>query len=280
MLQSSTLQFGLIAEPVPWFLPGVLIAGGLLLYGTPYVDFFLQARLVEWRGVPRFARLAITALFVGGAGVTVLSVLGNSFWMYVLFLLGYARAIEAITTLYLFGRLDDLMNMLSGDNQGSGSLVSKAVSWFVDRLMKRLSLTIVTATLSAISLGLYVSVLIAFPDAGFWTKLVFAFTLSTFYLSTVNAAWVLTKLTDEIGPGAFVGLILCIVGGEMYNVPSAFAVFTDQPALSGPMGAVTTLTVGTIGWLLGLMLALIFFYHRIQTTEPPRMRQSERRRNW
>jgi hypothetical protein len=275
----APLQFGLVADPMPWFLPAVLIAVGLVLYGTPYLDAFLRARLPEWRRLPHPACIAFVALFVGGAGLVTRATLGGSTWMYVLFLLGYARAVEAATILHLFGRIDALLSFLSGSSGSDQSSVRRALDWLVQRLKKRLPLIVVTGLLTLVSVGLYIAVIIAFPTISVWTKLAFAFTMSTFFLSTVNTAWVLRKLTNDIGPATFIGILLCVVGGELYNVPSAFAVFTDQPAFGGPIGSLTTLTVSTVGWLLGLFLALGFFVYRIRETSPQRPRRAERRRN-
>ena len=61
---------------------------------------------------------------------------------------------------------------------------------------------------------------------------------------------------------------LCVVGGELYNVPSALRLFPDVPAIEGPFGAWTALAVGTIGWGTGLILAVAFFLRRVQDTNP------------
>lgn len=261
------LQF--IFESVPWWFPIAIVAAGLLLYGIPYVDAFVGARIEEWQYIPLIPRIAVVGLLVSGAGLVVFTQLGQFDWMYVLFLFTYTRAIEGATMIHFFGRIDEVTRAVFGDG-GGGSWSSKirmAVSWLVRRFLRRLPLLIVTSVLIALAVVLLVSVLFGFPGTRITVRLAAVATVTTFALSTVNTAWVLRKVTDELGIWAFLGVVFCVVGGELYNVPAAFSLFSSMPALEGPFSAWTTVTVGLIGWFLGLMLALIFFAHRVRHTD-------------
>jgi len=117
-------------------------------------------------------------------------------------------------------------------------------------------------------MGLLVAVLIGFPDTPLGIRLAFVVTIATFALSTVNGVWVFSKITDEVGPGAFIGLVCCTVGGELYNVPAALSLFSGIQAVEGPFGAWATVAVGTIGWGVRLILAVAFFIRRIRHRDP------------
>jgi hypothetical protein len=256
-------------DPVPWWLPGTIVVVGLFLYGIPQVDRFITSRFREWQHLPRLFRHPVVGFLVGGAGLIVFSQLAQFDWMYVLFLFGYARAVEGATILHLFGRLDDAMRKVFDESSiSSGSKIQQVVSWAIRRMVKRIPLLIVTTLLSALSVGLLVAVLIGFPDTPLGVQLAFVVTVATFALSTVNSAWVFAKITDEVGPGAFIGLLCCTVGGELYNVPAALSLFSEVSAVDGPFGAWTTVAVGTVGWGVGLILAVTFFYRRIRQRGP------------
>lgn len=259
-------------DPVPWWLPVVVIAAGVLLCGVPYVNVFIENRFPEWRSLPALPQVAVVGLLISGAALVVFAQLGQSDWMYVLFLFTYTRAIEGATILHLFGRIDEIARMIaaSGDG-GGGSMISKLkqiLSWVVQRFLKRLPLTIVTTVLLILSVVLFIAVLIGFPGAPITVRVAAVMTVVTFSLSTVNTAWILRKVTDELGPAAFLGVVCCVVGGELYNVPAALSLFPNVPAVDGPFGAWTTVTVGLVGWFVGLLLALLFFTYRIRQTDP------------
>lgn len=258
-------------DTVPWWLPVVIIAAGILLYGIPFVNTFIGNHLSEWRTLPVLPRVAVIGLLISGASLVVFAQLGQSDWMYVLFLFTYTRAIEGATVLHVFGRIDEIARMIASARGGSGSKVSKLkqiLSWILQRFLKRLPLTIVTTVLLTLSIVLFVAVLIGFPRASITVRVAAVITVVTFSLSIVNTAWILRKVTDELGPAAFLGVVCCIVGGELYNVPAALSLFPNVPAVNGPFGAWTTVTVGLIGWFVGLFLALLFFTHRIRQTDP------------
>jgi len=266
VLQAGSL---LDFDPVPWWLPGTIVVAGLFLYGTPQVDQFIASRFREWQHLPVFFRHPMVGLLIGGAGLIVFSQLTRFDWMYVLFLFGYARAVEGATILHMFGRLDDAMRKAFGQSStDSASKVQRVASWAVRRLMKRIPLLIVTVLLSVLSAGLLIAVLIGFPETPFGVRLAFVVTVTTFALSTVNSVWVFSKITDEVGPGAFIGLVCCTVGGELYNVPAALSLFSEIPAVGGPFGAWTAVAVGTIGWGVGVILAVVFFIRKIRQRDP------------
>lgn len=260
------------SESVPWWAPITLIAFGVLLYGAPYVDSFIGNRLDEWQTLPAFPRLIVVTLLISGSGLIVFVQLGQYDWMYVLFLFTYTRAVEGATIIHLFGRIEQVLRIVYGESGGGGgptlSKLRKVIDWAVRRLKKRIPLLIVTTVLMVLSGVLLVSVFLGFPQTPLTVRLAAVVTVVTFALSTVNTAWVLRKVTDELGVWAFLGVVFCVVGGELYNVPAAFSLFSNIPALEGPFGAWTTITVGLIGWFVGLLLAVIFFAYRIRQTEP------------
>lgn len=81
-------------ETLPWWIPGAVVVVGIAFYGIPQCDRVLPGQLPEWRVLPRWVRIPFTGLFFGGAGVIVFATLQQYNWMYVLFLFGYARAVE------------------------------------------------------------------------------------------------------------------------------------------------------------------------------------------
>jgi hypothetical protein len=248
-----------------WWVPGVIVVAGMLLYGIPQVDRFIGHQLREWKRLPRQFRYPVVGILVGGAGLVVFSQLAEFDWLYVLFLFGYARAVEGGTVLHLFGRLNHAMRKVFGDSSSTpGSKLKQIVSWAVRQLMKRFPLLIVSILLSTLVAGLLVAVLIGFPDTPLGVKLAFVTTIATLALSVVNSAWVFSKVSNEIGPGSFLGLVCCVVGGELYNVPAALSLFSGIEAVRGPFAAWTTVTVGTIGWAMGLILAVAFLLRRIR----------------
>jgi hypothetical protein len=271
-LAQQILQLGGLVDfdPVPWWLPGTTVVAGLFLYGIPQVDRFIARRLREWQRLPGLVRRPIVGVLIGGAGLIVFSQLAQFDWMYVLFLFGYARAVEGATIVHLLGRLDDAMRKMFGESsESSRSKIEQVVDWAIHRLVKRIPLLIVTTLLSALSVGLLIAVLIGFPDTPLGVRLAFVVTVVTFALSTVNGVWVFSRITDEVGPGAFIGLVSCTIGGELYNVPAALSLFSETQAVNGPFGAWTTVAVGTIGWGVGLILAVAFFVRRIRQRDSP-----------
>lgn len=261
---SSVIDF----DPVPWWLPGTIVVMGLFLYGVPHVDKFVGARLQEWRQLPLSARRPIIAIFFGGTGLIVFTQLERYDWMYVLFLFGYARAVEGATILHLFGRLDDAVKKLSSSGGESPSRLRQFGQWVIHRIKHKLPFIITTTLLTVLSLGLLITVLIAFPETPVTVRVAGVVTVTTFALSTVNATWTLSKVTDEIGPSAFIGVVCCVVGGELYNIPAALSLFSGVPAVQGPIGPWITVVVGSLGWTVGLVLAVAFFIHRVQNTDP------------
>ena len=263
-------QTGVIIDfdSVPWWLPGTIVVTGLFLYGVPHVDKFISIRLKEWQQLPHFARWPVIAIFVGGAGLIVFTQLEQHDWMYVLFLFGYARAVEGVTILHLFGRLNDIARKVANGEGDNGSKLRKFGKWVLFRIRKRLLLILTTTLLLVLSMGLLIAILVAFPETPVTVRVAGVVTVTTFALSTVNATWTLSKVTEEIGPGAFIGVICCVVGGELYNLPAALSLFNGIPAVEGPIGPWTTIIVGAIGWGVGLILSVMFFVHRIQNTDP------------
>lgn len=256
-------------ETVPWWLPILIIVAGVFLYAIPYLNRFIGHRLSEWRSIPLLPRVATIGLLVSGAGLVVFTQLGDSDWMYVLFLFAYTRAIEGATVLHLLGRIDKVAGLIASGSNNGGSLRSKLKrlgSWAVKRLLSRLPLLVVTVVLSTLALIFLIAVLLGFPGTPITIRVAAVLTITTFALSTVNTAWVLRKVRTELGPPAFLGVICCVVGGELYSVPAAFSLFPEVPALDGPFSAWTTVLVGLIGWLVGLILAVLFFIHRIRQT--------------
>lgn len=275
-------------ETVPWWLPIVVVAIGLLLYGAPQVDAVIGARAPEWRQLPGFVRAPVVGLLVAGAGLIVFAQLAEADWMYVLFLFGYARAVEGATILNLFGRVDEAMSVLLGKGSSSQkttrgwpativrwlplvsvtSTVGQGAVWLLGRTLKRLPLVIVTGLITTLSVALLVVVLVGFSQTSLTVRIAAVVTVSTFALSLVNTAWILTKVTDELAPWEFIGVVCCIVGGELYNVPSVAGLFPGIPAVEGPFSAWTAVAVGTVGWAVGVLLAVAFFTHRVRTTRP------------
>ena len=282
-------------DTVPWWLPVTLVTIGLLLYGAPQVNSFLGTHLPEWRHLPSGVRAPIVGILVAGAGLIVFAQLAQFDWMYVLFLFGYARAVEGATILHLFGRLDEAMRVVFDDDQDQlggtrdnraaasgpaaaivrrlplvslGSKVGTVTWWFVGRLLKRVPLLIVTGIITTLSVALMGVVLVGFPEVPLTVRIAGVVTVMTLALSTVSSAWVFTKVTDELAPWEFVGVVCCVVGGELYNLPSVAGLFPGFPAVGGPFGAWTVVIVGFIGWTVGVLLAVTFFVHRKRRTRP------------
>ena len=284
-------------DTVPWWLPVTLVAIGLLFYGAPQVDAFVGAHLPEWSHLPSGVRAPIVGTLVAGAGLIVFTQLARFDWMYVLFLFGYARAVEGATILHLFGRLDEAMQVVFGDDQdqpggtgtGSnraaangpvpvvirrlplispGSKVGTVARWFIGRLLKRVPLLIVTVIITTLSVALMGVVLVGLPGISLTVRIAGVMTVMTLALSTVSSAWVFTKVSDELAPWEFVGVVCCVVGGELYNLPSVAGLFPGFPAVGGPFGAWTVVIVGFIGWTVGVLLAVTFFVHRKRRTRP------------
>lgn len=287
-------------ETLPWWIPGAIVVVGIAFYGIPQCDRVLSGQLPEWRVLPRWVRIPFTGLFFGGAGVIVFATLQQYNWMYVLFLFGYARAVEGATILHLFGRItsgvEALKRAISRSESTStstspspsrwsvawvvslipfvsvGSRIGRGLRWILRRIVKRLPIVITTLILSVLAVGLIAAMLIGFPADPVTVKLAWALTVTTLTLSMVNGAWVLTKVTDELSVWEFLGVLCCLVGGELYNVPSALGLFSGVPAVEGPLGAWTATLVGTIGWSVGLVLATAFFVHAIRRRETPTAR--------
>lgn len=283
-------------DTVPWWLPVTLVAVGIFLYGAPQIDALLGANLPEWNQLPSRVRAPTVGILVAGAGLIAFAELAQTDWMYVLFLFGYARAVEGATILHLFGRLDQAMRVLFDDKQESQSdtirkdrrdtssdpvtslvrqlpLVSqssttgKAARWLIGRLLKRVPMLVATTVITILSIIFMGVVLIGFPRVPLTVRIAGVLSIMTLSLSMVNSAWVLTKVTDELAPWEFIGVICCVVGGELYNLPSVAGLFPGVPVVDGPFSAWTVALVGFIGWAVGVFLAVAFFVYRIRLTD-------------
>jgi hypothetical protein len=112
---------GIDFETLPWWIPGALVVVGIAFYEIPQCDRVIPGQLPEWRVLPRWVRIPFTGLFFGGAGVIVFATLQQYNWMYVLFLFGYARAVEGATILHFFGRITNGVEALKRAISRSGS---------------------------------------------------------------------------------------------------------------------------------------------------------------
>lgn len=267
---APTVPLQVYFDTVPWWLPVLVIAAGVFLYAIPCLNRFIGHYLPEWRSVPLLPRVATIGLLISGAGLVVFAQLSDSDWIYVLFLFTYTRAIEGATILHLLGRIEKVAGLVASSSNDGESLMSKLNrlgSWVIKGLLTRLPLIVVTAVLSTLALMFLIATLLGFPGTPITVRIAAVSTITTFAFSTVNTAWVLRKVREELGPSAFIGVICCVVGGELYSVPAAFSLFQTIPALDGPFSAWTTVLVGLVGWLVGLILAVVFFIHRIRQTD-------------
>jgi len=257
------LQFGFLADPIPWWLPPLTVGCGLLLLGPPQFDGWLRANISAWRLVrpPAFRVACLGVLFVG-ASLIGWTTLGSARWQYAQYLLLVGRAVEGATVINLFVRVRELLSFL--DQLGKGSSNGRATGTSGWRtayvkvktyITKRIPRILASAVVIGLSMVLFVILVVFQPEQPLLVRIVFVYTLLTFALSIIGTAWILKRLSAHLDPLSFVGVPLCVAGGELYNVPAAFDLFASR-ALGGPISGATPAVFSTVGWTVGAISAL------------------------
>jgi len=257
------LQLNVLAEPIPWWLPPLTIGCGLLFLGPPQVDRWLHDHLGVWRSV-RPAPFRVACLFVLFVGATLVgwATLGTSRWQYAQYLLLVGRAVEGATVINIFVKAQDLFALIANARAGGSTGASSGSSkWQIlaekitSHVRKRIPRIVATTLVVALSMALLSALVVSRPDQRLLVQIVLVYTLFTFALSVIGTAWVLKRLSGHLDPLSFVGIPLCVAGGELYNVPAAFDLFATQ-ALGGPLSGATPAVFSTVGWTAGALSAV------------------------
>lgn len=237
MTNTFPVQIGFVLDETPVWLGPMLVFFGLKILLTEFVgQHILTTRrysLIEVRlGSYSFmlGTLFATAGFTQSQGVTGLFIL-------VLFVAG--KVVEGAAAIQL---LIKIKNIATAPAAGNQSLVVSVKEKIISVLRYRVSLALVSIAFYSLVI---LSLVYGPVKQNLLTDLALYWTIALFTTTILGLSYKLNYAQEELGSVVILGLFLCVSGSEVYNY--------------GIVNQILTVVIGSVGHLIGLLLALFFY---------------------